>query len=542
MNDQDTSFEPKALHDYFIEITKRPHPSANQEGVTGNEDPVRQYVAEEAPKIGATVKFYNPDTQDPGQRVIVLSRPGSDDYKDKAPVILQAHMDMVYNPVNMEFPLQVIQDPDSGKTGRWIKAIDAKGTPCTLGADDGIGIATAMAILADENLKKYPVECLFTVQEETDMGGTNNCDLTKIGLTGNKLLNLDAETLNVIIYGSAGGAETSYQGNISRLESSDLDKYFPGGYEIKKVTVSGLRGGHSGVDINKGRLNAIKVLTQALARLNKRITNLDVSGHGIGVYNFLIGNIKRTDIIKANAIPASAEAIIALPKADADNFAKDFNAYCGTLYAQNLPEEAGFKFDAVPSTSSDQPLDTKSTDALLCMLQQIPHGVMTMIPNPDFPGVVETSTNLYNVAIKGSSVTIASSNRSSNDMALQALEIAQKSIGTQNNFMVFTDINNYSSWPPNADSALLKLAGGVYKGIYGEKYEETVIHAGLECGVLVKRFKDELGKNLDAISIGPTITNPHSPSESLQVETTDKTQTVQQFYNAVSQIIQAIFA
>jgi len=531
MSNQDTFFEPKAVHDQFIEITKRPHPSANQEGVKGNEDPVRQYVADQAPKIGAEVKFYNPEATDPGQRVIVLSRPGSGKYAGKAPVILQAHMDMVFNPVDMDFPLEVIIDPDPNKEGKWLKANDKSGNPSTLGADDGIGVATALAILADDNLKEYPLECLFTVQEETDMGGANNCDLTN--LTGNRLLNLDAETLNVIIFGSAGGSETAYQGNISRCD-------FPKDYEIKKLSISGLRGGHSGVDINKGRLNAIKVLTQVLVRLNKRITNLDAGGKGIGSYDFLIYNISRTDIIKANAIPASAEAVIALPKADADKFVEDFKAYCEALRTQNLPEEAGFKYDAVTSSASDKPLENKSTDALLCILQQIPHGVITMIP--DVPQVVETSTNLYKVVVKGSSVTIGSSNRSSNDMALQALEIAQKSIGIGCDFVVFTDINSYSSWPPNPESALLASAAGVYNEIYHGKYEKTVIHAGLECGVLVKRFKDELGKDLDAISIGPTITNPHTPSESLQVETTDGTPTVRQFYDAVSQILQKIFA
>jgi dipeptidase D len=538
MSNQDTFFEPKAVHDQFIEITKLSHPSANQEGVKGNEDPVRQYVADQAPKIGADVKFYISTATDPGQRVIVLSRPGAGDYENKTPVILQAHMDMVFNPVDMDFPLEVIIDPDPHKEGKWLKANDKSGKPSTLGADDGIGVATALAILADDNLKEYPLECLFTVQEETDMGGAKNCDLKEIGLTGNRLLNLDAETLNVIIFGSAGGSETAYQGNISRCESPG--KYFPNGYEIKKLSISGLRGGHSGVDINKGRLNAIKVLTQALVRLNKRITNLDAGGKGIGSYDFLIYDIRRTDIIKANAIPASAEAVIALPKADADKFVEDFKAYCEALRTQNLPEEAGFKYDAVTSSASGMPLDNKSTDALLCILQQIPHGVITMIPG--VPEVVETSTNLFKVDIKGSSVTVGSSNRSSNDMALQALEIAQKSIGIGCNFVVFTDINSYSSWPPNSKSKLLKLAGEVYKEKYDGNYEKTVIHAGLECGVLVKRFKDELGKDLDAISIGPTITNPHTPSESLQVETTDGTQTVQQFYDAVSQILQKIFA
>jgi dipeptidase D len=249
--------------------------------------------------------------------------------------------------------------------------------------------------------------------------------------------------------------------------------------------------------------------------------------------------MSRTDVNKANAIPAEAEAIIALPKDDEDKFAADFNAYCEALKTQNMPEEDEFEYHVDQGSTKEQPLDKKSTDKLLCILQQIPHGVIKMIP--DIPEVVETSTNLYKVAVKGINVTIGSSNRSSDDMSLLALEISQKSIGSGFNFMVWTDINNYPSWPPNPDSALLTAAGEVYNEIYDGKYEKTVIHAGLECGVLVKRFKDELGKDLDAISIGPTIKDPHTPSESLQVETTDGTQTVQQFYDAVGQILQKIF-
>lgn len=534
MSNQNTSFEPTAVHDQFIEITKRPHPSANQEGVAGNENPVRQYVNDQALGIAnVEVVFYNEGATDPGDRVIVLRRPGSGKYAGKTPIILQAHMDMVFNPVDMDFPLEVIIDPDPDKEGKWLKANDNSGNPSTLGADDGIGIATALAILADENLKDYPLECLFTVQEETNMGGAQNCNLNEIGLTGDKLLNLDAETLNIIIFGSAGGSNTSYQGDISRCKCPD-------DYTIKKLSISGLHGGHSGVDINKGRLNAIKALTQVLVRLNKRITNLDAGGDGIGSYDFLIYDMSRTDVNKSNAIPAGAEAVIALPKDDADKFEEDFNAYCKTLRTQNMPEEDEFKFKMEGATTGAQPMDEKSTDALLCVLQQIPTGVIKMIP--DVPDVVETSTNLYNIAVIDNSITIGSSNRSSNDTSLEALNNIQINIGACFNFKVKTGIDSYPSWPPKPESALLASAGDVYREIYGSgKYEETVIHAGLECGVLVKRFKDELGKDLDAISIGPTIKDPHTPSESLQVETTDGTQTVKQFYNAVGKILEKIF-
>jgi dipeptidase D len=174
MSNSDTYFEPKTVHDYFMGITQRPHPSANQPGVTGNEDPIRQFVVEQAQLIpGVEVVFYKPDAVEAGERVVVLRRPGAGKYAQQKPVILQAHLDMVYNPADMQFPLNVIPDP--GQTeGQWIKARDQRNIDCTLGADDGIGVATALALLNDNNLKDFPVECLFTVQEETDMGGAKN--------------------------------------------------------------------------------------------------------------------------------------------------------------------------------------------------------------------------------------------------------------------------------------------------------------------------------------------------------------------------------
>lgn len=531
MNQSDTLFLPERVYNHFIAITQRPHPSANQDGVIGNEDPVREYVIAQAQEIpNVKVVVYDQGATQPGDRVIVLKRPGSGIYANKLPVILQAHMDMVYNPVDMAFPLNVIVDPNRPGQGKWIKAMENKGRNSTLGADDGLGVATALALLADDNLKAYPLECLFTVQEETDMGGAMNFDLKS--LTGKQLLNLDAEDLPVIIFGSAGGCATSYQGIINRIP-------IPGNYTTLQLSITGLRGGHSGVDINKGRLNAIKVMTQALARLDKRITALDISGDGIQSYDLLLCDIKRCDVKKSNAIPAEAQAVIVIPTEQADQFTVDFKAFCTALKTQNLPEENNFTYDATTTGTTYQALDEKSTDNLLGLLQQIPHGVIAMIP--DVPGVVETSTNLYDITIDGNNVTIGSSNRSSRDASLAALSNVQANIGTIFQFIVAINLESYPSWQPNPNSPLLKIAETVYSAMYGDQCEITVIHAGLECGTISARY-EEVGVTMDCISIGPTIRDPHSPNESLQVQATDGTETVQKFYNAVSQILGKIFA
>jgi dipeptidase D len=348
------------------------------------------------------------------------------------------------------------------------------------------------------------------------------------------LLNLDAEDLPVIIFGSAGGCTTQYQGNIDRIPT-------PQGYTAMKLSISGLRGGHSGVDINKGRLNAIKVLAQVLARLDKRITALDIVGAGIGSYDLLVYDIKRCDVNKSNAIPAYAEAVIGLPKEQADRFTADFNALCSALKIQNLPEESGFTCAATAAGAVDQAMDEKSTDTLLCMLQQVPQGVIGMIP--EVPGVVETSTNLYDVTIDGNTVSIGSSNRSSRDASLTALSNVQANIGAIFQYKVTTGLESYPSWQPNPNSPLLKIAEAVYSDpeMYGDRCEVTVIHAGLECGTISARYA-EVGISMDCISIGPTIKDPHSPSESLQTQAKDGTETVQKFYDAVSRILGKVFA
>jgi len=512
-------FEPQAVKDHFVKITELSHPS-------GKENPVREYVIGCAKENQVEVAFYEPDATAPGKRVIVLRRHGSGEHACKAPVILQAHMDMVCYPNESIFPLKVFKYKDEQGV-KWIKAgknpesIEYPDKGTTLGADDGIGVATALAILEDESLKDYPIECLFTVQEETNMGGAEK--FCKNLLTGRKYINLDAEDERTIIYGSAGGCETEYKGTICLRE--------PCGYAVRTVSISGLSGGHSGIEINVGRLNAIKVLTEALIRLNGRITNLEhVTGCGIHSYDFLLFSISRDEEVKANSIPSKAKATIALRKKDVENFEKDFNAFCEALKKQYQPVEKNFKWNVCPGSIGTLSMNKKSTDDLLCILQQIPHGVIKMIPVS--PNLVETSTNLYAVNVNGDKVTIQSSNRSSCDESLANLCNEQKNIGERFNFEVPPVTDKYPAWQPNESSGLLAKARKVYKKVYEGDFEATVIHAGLECGWVVNKY----GKEMDCISIGPKIVDPHTGGERLQVST------VAEFYKAVSNLLHNLFA
>src|SRR5665647_862181 len=260
----DTSFNPKAVHDHFMELTKLYHPS-------GEEDRVREYIVESAKRMeGVKVIFYEPDAKDPGKRVIVLRRKGSGNNANAPYVTLQAHMDMVCSPNKDIFPLNVFGYLDK-EGSKWIKAGDEesisqpeKGT--TLGADAGIGVATILSLLEDKKLKDYPIECLFTVQEETDMRGA--ADFDKILLKGRSYINFEAGRAEIIIYGSAGGCSVQYERNA-------ILSPIPYDFIILELSISGLRGGHSGANINSGGLNAIKVLTEILIRLNNRLTKLD---------------------------------------------------------------------------------------------------------------------------------------------------------------------------------------------------------------------------------------------------------------------------
>jgi dipeptidase D len=515
----DNYFGPKAVYDHFMAITKLSHPS-------GDENPVRNYVAECAGKIDTVqMTFYEPEAEDPGKRVIVLRRPGSGKYSVSNYVTLQAHMDMVCYPNNDIFPLQVFGYDIEGE--KWIKAGDEKSISdpekgSTLGADDGIGVATALTLLEDENLKDYPLECLFTVEEETTMGGVKGFD--KDLLLGRKYINLDAEDAPIIIYGSAGGCDVRYEGTVER---SDIEDEFV----ALNVSVTGLRGGHSGININKGRLNAIKALTEVLIRLNERITNLDVTEEDIASYDLRLVSMKRDEEAKMNSIPSSASAIIVIPQDKKESFVNDFIAYCSALKAFYQPEENKFSWQVCwPGGVLENPLSKLSTDELLCLLQQIPHGIIRMIQEKENVKLVETSTNLAGIVIGEDKVVIQASNRSSNDASMLALKNIQRSVGDCLNYNV-THSDGYPSWQPNESSDLLAKAKDVYCSIYGDECDANVIHAGLECTYIVQKY----GNKMECISIGPTIVDPHSGGERL------KASTVEQFYRAVTELIPKLY-
>jgi dipeptidase D len=352
------------------------------------------------------------------------------------------------------------------------------------------------------------------------MGGAEHFD--KNLLLGRKYINLDAENIATIFYGCAGGCDVSFEGTVER--SSDIEEDFI----ALKVSISGLRGGHSGVNINNGRVNAIKGITEILINLDERITNRDVGD--IASYDLRLISMERDEQTKMNSIPSSASAVVAIPKDKMESFENNFAVQCNALKALYQPEED--KFSGQVCWQGDvqaKPLSRISTDALLCLLSRIPHGVIRMIPQKDNVKLVETSSNLAGIEIDDDTVVIKGSNRSSNDASMITLKNIQRSIGDCFNCNV-TYSAGYPAWQPNENSQLLAIAKDVYRSKYPE-YNATVIHAGLECSQVVAKY----GSEIDCISIGPTIVDPHSGGERLQAST------VEQFYDAVTQIIHNIF-
>lgn len=519
-------FDPQNVADCFAEIMKLPHES-------GKENPLRAavftWLTDPRHGIGLAPEnvFYDEMATGPGERVIYAFRPGS---KGSQPVILQAHLDMVVvtDPQGVDpFPLQPFHDAEG-----WLQA-RANGSPDTkssLGADNGVGIAVALALLQDGELKDYPIECLFTVQEETDMAGAQLFDTGL--LKGRTFINVDSEEAGIITYGSAGGFKTKYVGATAREKVSPAPAFV-------KILLGGLRGGHSGVDIAKGRPNALKLLVDGLCRMNERLSDYTLPpGTLPQSYDFRLVSLARTDTIKSNAIPTEATAFLAMAADDAIPLLKSFEEWFNALQILYGASEQNMRIELtrVAEAPPDDPLTADATDNLLCFLRLVPQGVLGVIAGYD-PAVVETSSNLYDVSLDGATMRVNTFSRTSNPVLLGSVEAHGqtplmamfKSLGAMYGLTVTTAIEWSPAWPPNKDSHLLATAEEIYASVYPD-YEISVIHAGLECGWIASRCPD-----MDCISVGPTYHDGHTVDERLD------TSSVQGFYDALKGVMLALF-
>ena len=473
---------PELLWNSFYDLSQVPRPSKKEEKVI-------KFVEDFAIKNG-----FNYRKDEVGNIVIeVPASPG----KENAPiVVLQGHVDMVCEKnkgTEHDFekdPIQLIRD------GEWIKA---NGT--TLGADNGIGVATGMAIALDKTSIHGPLELLMTIDEETGMTGVNH--LKSNFVKGNILLNLDSEEDGSFYIGCSGGQDST--GSFEIEYSKKIDEEL----KVYDLVITGLKGGHSGLDIQLGRANAIKLLVRLLDKL--RTTKFKLAS--------ITGGSKR------NAIAREAEAIILIEKeneAEANEIIKNFYK---EIVKEFHSSENGIVINFEKRKEKvEKVFKKKFTNLLINTLLALPHGIISM--SNDIKGLVETSTNLATVEILGNELKIGTSQRSSLESAKFYIANSVRSVFALAGANV-DGSDGYPGWTPNINSPLLHSAKKDYVEMFKSEPEIKAIHAGLECGLLSAKYP-----SMDLISFGPTIQGAHSPDERVNIPAVEK------FYSLVKGILE----
>jgi dipeptidase D len=464
--------KPELVWKYFEEIARIPRCS-------GNEAAISKYVAATAKRLGLTAKV-----DEVGN--VVARKPASPGREHARGVVLQGHLDMV-GEKNKDKKHDFDRDPI--ELVRKDNLIMANGT--TLGADNGIAIATCLAIMEDKSLEHGPLEFLFTIDEERGLTGAKS--LAENALQGRILLNLDSEEEGELYVGCAGGRDTAGKWEATFDPS-------PAQALAAMLKVSGLRGGHSGLEIDKGRGNALKIINRVI---------IGLSGLGVRLSSLDGGN-------KRNAIPREAEAKLYIPKkawVEAADLVDGLNA---TIRAEYATAESGLEITlaAIKGARKGKVLKSAIQKKLCKTLSALPHGVIRM--SPDIPGLVQTSTNLAIVTTGKKSVMAATSQRSS--VASEILEICQ----TVANIFELGGAEieasaGYPGWKPNLDSEILKIAKETYKSLTGREPLVKAVHAGLECGIIGEKFP-----GMDMVSFGPSMEAVHSPEEKLYIDTVEK--------------------
>jgi len=461
---------PQLLWKHFARILTIPHCS-------GHETALGDYVLSVASSLGL-----------PGKRDrvgnVVVSKPATPGREGAVGAILQGHLDMVCEK-NSDTVHDFAKDPIEAEIrGEWVYA---KGT--TLGADNGIGLAAALAVMEDKSLVHGPLEFLFTVDEETGLTGANK--IQKGFLTGKMLLNLDSEDEGTFTIGCAGGADSTLALPLERKKSASKNLY--------RLHVQGFRGGHSGLDINQGRGNAIKLLARMLgqAQATARFEVVSVEGGS-----------------KHNAIPREAVAILACPPVQVRTMTAAFKKAFDKIKIEYKVVEPGAAYTLEPVPGKDFALSRTCQRTLIDFLMAVPHGVIAM--HPEIAGLTETSTNLAIVKTHKAVIEVLCSTRSSVASALEATRDVIKSVSALAGAKAELE-DGYPGWMPDLDSPLLKKLKELYVKTFGKEVEVVAVHAGLECGIIGEKFP-----GMDMISFGPTMKNPHSPEEHVHIGSVEK--------------------
>lgn len=467
------SLVPQEVWGYFYDLTQIPRP-------TGHTRASEDYVIALGHRLGL-------ETQRDAVGNVLIRKPATGGLEGRPITTLQAHLDMVPQ-ANRDTPHDFVQDPiDAYIDGDWVKA---RGT--TLGADNGIGAAYVMAVLSATDLKHGPIEALFTIDEEVGMVGANG--LQPGFSRGDVLINLDSEDECELFVGCAGGIDVE-----ATLEYQD-DAPVPEGDIAVKISLTGLKGGHSGMDIILGRGNANKLMNRFLKEA--------VQSCGARVASFEGGSLR-------NAIPREAFAVVTIPAEEADGLWELASDYLDTLEVEYKDIETGIKFVLEATELPNTVVPEEIQDGVINAIEGCVNGVMSMLTS--VPGVVESSTNMARVTLRDGVFSAYFLVRSSLESRKYQIASSIESVMSLCGAKVRLD-GAYNGWAPNADSAILKTMKQAYEEVLGITPEVKVIHAGLECGII-----QGVMPQMDMISIGPNIRHPHSPDEQVEIASVEKT-------------------
>lgn len=477
------NLKPECIWRNFDALTQVPRPS-------GHLEKVQKFLLDFAASVGVEA------FQDPAGN-IVMRKPATPGMENRKVVTMQAHMDMVPQKApesthNFETdPIETYID------GEWVKA---KGT--TLGSDDGMGVAAIMAVMEAKDLKHGPVEALITADEETGMYGAN--DLPEGELQGDILMNLDLETWGKFVIGSAGGIDVTATLDYKEVATDTEDA-------AVKVTLKGLRGGHSGLEINEGRGNANKLMVRFVREAIEETEARLASWHG--------GNMR-------NAIPFKAEVVLTLPKENVEALKEMVAEWKADFEDEFKTIESGIEFFAEEVETPKMEVPVEIQDNLVDAIYACHDGVIRFIPV--YPDVVETSSNLAIIDIEDGKAAIKILARSSRedmkDYVATMLESCFNMAG-----MKVEMSGSYGGWDPNPDSEVLNLLKKVYKEQNGEEGIVQVDHAGLECSVILGKYP-----HMDVVSFGPTLRSPHTTTERCLIAT------IEPFWNLLKGALEQI--
>jgi len=464
--------EPKAVFDIFAQINQVPRPSKHEEKISKW---LQDFAA-----------AHNIECVADEAMNVIMRVPATKGYEDHEGVILQAHMDMVCEK-NGDVQHDFMTDPiQTYVDGEFLKA---KGT--TLGADDGIGIAMALAAITDKELAHPAIECLFTVDEETGLTGAMK--LKDGVLQSKRLINIDSEDDGQIFIGCAGGIDTLAKMHYELVSYSEANRF------AVKLRVSGLMGGHSGDDINKGRANANQFIVWFLARIWPQTEVQLASING--------GNLR-------NAIAREAEAIITVPMAYKEQIRIEWNHFVAQMEGVFSEVEKDMQLDLESCDMPETFIPSEKAYRLIMALCECPHGMIAM--SKEMPGLVETSTNLASIKMRDGYIEVNTSQRSSIEASKHHLKWAvEQALAMACDEVTHGD--GYPGWAPNPQSELLEVVKKAYTELYKDEPKVLAIHAGLECGLFLEKYP-----YLDMVSIGPQMYGVHSPQERLSIPSTER--------------------